>query len=130
MQGIARRLLSMGVPLAAMAVALPQAAVAQDAPRAGQSVEFQGQTYTVLAAGTEEMEAVSSGESIVIVIDMEQPVATLVRDAGVALRLDPQQPMLWLDGEPYSVFVDNAAYMQRNAAGKPFAILEYDRAAN
>lgn len=87
-----------------------------------------------MASGMAEMETVASGESLVIVIvigeGLQAAVAVIVPEAGTAVKLDPSVPMLWVGGEQHPAFVQNAAYMKKNDAGKPFAILEYDRAAN
>lgn len=102
------------------------AAGAQDLPAPGDTYQFEGQSYTVLGAGTEIMETTATGESLVILIDMAAAVATIVPDAGQVIRLDPAVPMMWVDGVEHRYFAGNS-YLQSNGAGSVYAILEYNR---
>lgn len=102
-------------------------AVAQDltGSAVGDVVEFQGQSFTVVATGEAPTEIVANGDSYVIVIDNTTPVAVIVPEAGTALKLDPEEPMFWIGAEKHPAF--DSAYMRANGPGHPFMLLEIRR---
>ncbi|WP_417207112.1 hypothetical protein [Antarctobacter sp.] len=106
---------------------------AQDSyPAAGSQIELEGTKWIVAGAGTMAMDYTATGESLAVYINEPHgwtAVMTLVPDAGQTVALDPAAPMLWIDGAEYKPFAGNG-YLLKTGKGKPFMLLEYDRAAN
>ncbi|ASP22815.1 hypothetical protein ANTHELSMS3_04211 [Antarctobacter heliothermus] len=101
-------------------------------PANGTQIELEGTKWIVAGAGTTAMDYTATGESLAVYINEPHgwvAVMTLVPDAGKKVALDPAAPMLWIDGEEYKPFSGNG-YLLKTGKGKPFMLLEYDRAAN
>ncbi|SNS62606.1 hypothetical protein [Antarctobacter heliothermus] len=106
---------------------------AQDTyPATGTQIELEATKWIVAGAGTSAMDYTATGESLAVYINEPHgwvAVMTLVPDAGQKVALDPAAPMLWIDGTQYKPFAGNG-YLLKTGKGKPFLLLEYDRAAN
>ncbi|WP_323771157.1 hypothetical protein [Antarctobacter sp.] len=106
---------------------------AQDSyPATGTQIELEGTKWIVAGAGTASMAYTATGESLAVYINEPHgwtAVMTIVPDAGQKVALDPSAPMLWIDDTPYRPFASNG-YLLKTGKGKPFLLLEYDRAAN
>ena len=102
---------------------------ADELPQVGERHDFQGTKYLVVGAGTQRMEYEAVGGSIVIVIDVIDPVGVIVPPAGSLVVLDPALPMLWTDGQEDASFAGNS-HLRETGKGKHFMLLQYDSTIN
>ncbi len=98
--------------------------------KAGDSYVHENTNYIVAGAGTSAFEYTATGESLVVVMgETPASVMVIVPNAGEVVKVDPSVPMVWVAGKQNQSFAGNS-WLMKNGKGKPYMLLEYDRASN